>query len=49
MFAKSHIVSHSLVSSFQGESILMGDFNVVRAQDERMGLDFNRSLADTFN
>ncbi|GJT30670.1 RNA-directed DNA polymerase, eukaryota [Tanacetum coccineum] len=39
---------HSLVSSFQGESILMGDFNVVRSQDERLGSDFNRSLADDF-
>ncbi|GKA16393.1 RNA-directed DNA polymerase, eukaryota [Tanacetum coccineum] len=40
---------HSLVSNFQGESILMGDFNVVCAQDERLGSIFNMSLANDFN
>ncbi|GJX27561.1 RNA-directed DNA polymerase, eukaryota [Tanacetum coccineum] len=40
---------YSLVSNFQGESILMGDFNVVRAQDERLRSIFNTSLANDFN
>ncbi|GJY84701.1 RNA-directed DNA polymerase, eukaryota [Tanacetum coccineum] len=40
---------HSLVSNFQGESILMGYFNVVHAQDKRLGSIFNMSLADDFN
>ncbi|GJU08211.1 RNA-directed DNA polymerase, eukaryota [Tanacetum coccineum] len=61
MFVKSRIVSHDHFvavegnwcngncANFSGESILMGDFNVVRAQDERLGSIFNTSLANDFN
>ncbi|GKC20676.1 RNA-directed DNA polymerase, eukaryota, partial [Tanacetum coccineum] len=38
-----------LISRFNGESIIMGDFNVVRVLEERMGSEFNINMAESFN
>ncbi|GJW50462.1 RNA-directed DNA polymerase, eukaryota [Tanacetum coccineum] len=38
-----------LISRFNGESIIMGDFNVVRVPEERMGSEFNINMAESFN
>ncbi|GKA30075.1 RNA-directed DNA polymerase, eukaryota [Tanacetum coccineum] len=34
---------------FNRESIIMGDFNVVRVPEERMGSEFNINIAESFN
>nr|GEW41474.1 RNA-directed DNA polymerase, eukaryota [Tanacetum cinerariifolium] len=39
----------SLISRWDGESIVMGDFNDVRSIEERLGSVFNHSSARTFN
>nr|GEX72429.1 reverse transcriptase domain-containing protein [Tanacetum cinerariifolium] len=38
-----------LISRFNGESIIMGYFNVVRALEERMRSEFNINMAKSFN
>ncbi|GJT94975.1 RNA-directed DNA polymerase, eukaryota, partial [Tanacetum coccineum] len=38
-----------LISRFNGESIIIGDFNVVRVPEERMGSEFNINMAESFN
>nr|GEY79406.1 RNA-directed DNA polymerase, eukaryota [Tanacetum cinerariifolium] len=38
-----------LISRWDGETILMGDFNEVRSSDEQLGLVFNLSSARAFN
>ncbi|GJZ09338.1 RNA-directed DNA polymerase, eukaryota [Tanacetum coccineum] len=38
-----------LISRFNGESIIIGDFNVVRVPEERMGSGFNINMAESFN
>ncbi|GJS85892.1 RNA-directed DNA polymerase, eukaryota [Tanacetum coccineum] len=40
---------HSLLIRFNGCSIIMGDFNVVRVREERFGSEFNSSMAEDFN
>lgn len=40
---------HHMISSFQGECVLMGDFNVVRDESERLGSQFNPVTARYFN
>nr|GEX74472.1 hypothetical protein [Tanacetum cinerariifolium] len=54
MFVKSQIVSHDHFVTVEGvwkigESIIMGDFNVVRVPEERMGSEFNINMAESFN
>ncbi|GJU33149.1 RNA-directed DNA polymerase, eukaryota [Tanacetum coccineum] len=39
----------SLITRWNGETIVMGDFNVVRSTDERLGSRFNQSSAKVFN
>nr|GEZ93570.1 RNA-directed DNA polymerase, eukaryota [Tanacetum cinerariifolium] len=41
--------SSSLITRWNGETIVMGDFNVVRSTDERLGSRFNQSSAKVFN
>nr|GFB27342.1 RNA-directed DNA polymerase, eukaryota [Tanacetum cinerariifolium] len=38
-----------LIAQWHGESIVMGDFNEVRSEEERFGSQFNRSSARNFN
>ncbi|GJX78637.1 RNA-directed DNA polymerase, eukaryota, partial [Tanacetum coccineum] len=38
-----------LISRFNGESIIMGDFIVVRVPEERMGSEVNINMAESFN
>nr|GEY81570.1 RNA-directed DNA polymerase, eukaryota [Tanacetum cinerariifolium] len=38
-----------LISSWKGETIVMGDFNVVRFEGERFGSTFNQANARVFN
>lgn len=40
---------HHMINSFQGECVLMGDFNVVRDESERLGSQFNLVTARSFN
>ncbi|PWA60106.1 RNA-directed DNA polymerase, eukaryota [Artemisia annua] len=40
---------HGVLSRWQGESIVMGDFNEVRVQSERHGSVFNKQGASLFN
>ncbi|GKD75563.1 RNA-directed DNA polymerase, eukaryota, partial [Tanacetum coccineum] len=39
----------SLISRWNGETVIMGDFNEVRSVDERLGSTFNHSSARVFN
>ncbi|GJR94726.1 RNA-directed DNA polymerase, eukaryota, partial [Tanacetum coccineum] len=39
----------SLIARWNGESIVMGDFNEVRFEEERFGSNFNKSSARAFN
>nr|GEX91644.1 RNA-directed DNA polymerase, eukaryota [Tanacetum cinerariifolium] len=39
----------SMISRWDGESIVIGDFNDVRSIEERLGLSFNHSSARAFN
>nr|GEV14119.1 RNA-directed DNA polymerase, eukaryota [Tanacetum cinerariifolium] len=39
----------SLINRWEGESIVLGDFNVVRTKDERFGSVFNPTCARNFN
>ncbi|GJS67185.1 RNA-directed DNA polymerase, eukaryota [Tanacetum coccineum] len=39
----------SLIARWNGESIVMGDFNEVRFEEERFGLNFNKSSTRAFN
>nr|GFB53451.1 RNA-directed DNA polymerase, eukaryota [Tanacetum cinerariifolium] len=39
----------SFITRWNGETIVMGDFNVVRSTDERLGSRFNQSSAKVFN
>nr|KAJ0199672.1 hypothetical protein LSAT_V11C600306450 [Lactuca sativa] len=40
---------HQMISSFQGECVLMGDFNVVRVESERLGSQFHPTTSNYFN
>nr|GEY60420.1 RNA-directed DNA polymerase, eukaryota [Tanacetum cinerariifolium] len=39
----------SLITRWNGETIVMGDFNEVRSVDERFGSTFNQSIVRSFN
>nr|GEV59447.1 RNA-directed DNA polymerase, eukaryota [Tanacetum cinerariifolium] len=39
----------SLIAHWKGETIVMGDFNEVRSEEERLGSLFNKSSARSFN
>ncbi|GJS49220.1 RNA-directed DNA polymerase, eukaryota [Tanacetum coccineum] len=39
----------SLIAHWKGETIVMGDFNEVRSEEERLGSWFNKSSARSFN
>ncbi|GKE14006.1 RNA-directed DNA polymerase, eukaryota [Tanacetum coccineum] len=40
---------HLLISRWDGETVLMGDFNEVRSEQERFGSVFNQQGANVFN
>nr|GFA37391.1 RNA-directed DNA polymerase, eukaryota [Tanacetum cinerariifolium] len=44
-----NFVAISLITRWNGETIVMGDFNVVRSTDERLGSHFYHSSAKVFN
>ncbi|GJT89436.1 RNA-directed DNA polymerase, eukaryota [Tanacetum coccineum] len=41
-------ISH-LIDQWDGESVILGDFNEVRSEEERFGTNFNASGANAFN
>ncbi|GJU70252.1 RNA-directed DNA polymerase, eukaryota [Tanacetum coccineum] len=40
---------HNMVERWEGEAVIMGDFNEVRTEHERFGTSFNIKVANAFN